>query len=299
VKRDKATDLLEDMLRRLDAGTEWPINLVDAVHLFGSYARGSENPDDVDVVLEFRRDQRMNDAVVASIFGGGNPYSPLKQALVGRRRGIQFQYEASAREQLEADGAQMVCLWRRGDTLDDALTALHAITPDPSAGRAPRHDMIDEFDGLDRVIPRRVRHDLITWRDEGRIKISRVTLPDQPMLTLDRDVAYEVDSRWTATSPLRRAALAALQHLDQQGADLSDVELSGYRLPTAARMAGHRTEPRWWITWKWQHYRAIPNCLADAGAQCWLEVPAPTRARDLSALVFTPGPRAALSADRP
>lgn len=178
------------------------------------------------MALDFRRDQRMNDAVVASIFGGGNPYTPLRQALLGRSRGVQIQYEASAREQLEADGVPMLCLWRRGDSLETALGVLRSITPDLSAGRAPRDDMIEEFEGLDRVIPRPVRHDLITWRDEGRIIIiSRLVLPQQPAPPGEREIVYEVNSRWTETSPLRRAALAALEHLVQQGADLSDVEL--------------------------------------------------------------------------
>jgi hypothetical protein len=292
VKRDRATALLEDMLGRLDAGTDWPITLVDVLYVFGSYARGAIEPHDVDVALDFRRDQQMSDAVGASIFGGGNPYTPLRQALLGRSRGVQIQYEASSREQLEADGVPMLCLWRRGDSLETALGVLRSITPDLSAGRAPRDDMIEEFAGLDRVIPRQVRQDLITWRDESRIVISRLVLPEQPAPPTEREIVYEVNSRWTATSPLRRAALAALEHLVQQGADLSDVELSSYRLPTASRMAGNLADPRWWVNWKWQHYRAIPHCLADPGALGWLEVPAPTRTRALDALLFTPGPSA-------
>ena len=87
-------------------------------------------------------------------------------------------------------------------------------------------------------------------------------------------------------SPLRRAALAALQHLQDQDVDLSDVELSGYRFPTPSRRAGHLEEARWWVSWKWHQYRSIPYCLADGDG--WLEVVAPTRS--LHALLFAPGP---------
>ncbi|WP_262505884.1 hypothetical protein [Streptomyces sp. TRM68367] len=41
MKRERATTLVEDMLRRLDEGTDWPLTLVDEVYLFGSYARGA------------------------------------------------------------------------------------------------------------------------------------------------------------------------------------------------------------------------------------------------------------------
>ncbi|WP_435271387.1 hypothetical protein [Streptomyces sp. 1222.5] len=73
--------------------------------------------------------------------------------------------------------------------------------------------MIEEFEGLDRVIPRPVRHDLITWRDKGQITISRITLPDQPAEPADTQIAYDLRARWVDHNPLRRAALAALQYL--------------------------------------------------------------------------------------
>ncbi|MFC9914731.1 hypothetical protein [Streptomyces sp. NPDC059862] len=41
----------------------------------------------------------------------------------------------------------MLRLWRRGDTFQQALDILHSIKPDPEAGRAPRDDMIEEFEG--------------------------------------------------------------------------------------------------------------------------------------------------------
>jgi hypothetical protein len=40
VHRDRATSLLQEMLSRLDTGG-WPLELVDEVHVFGSYARGA------------------------------------------------------------------------------------------------------------------------------------------------------------------------------------------------------------------------------------------------------------------
>ncbi|MFD3622693.1 nucleotidyltransferase domain-containing protein [Streptomyces sp. NPDC058676] len=223
------------------------------------------------------------------------PLQRLRGQLVGRSRGIQLQFDTAQRQQLESEGVSMLRLWRRGDTLQHPLLTLHGIEPDPEAGRAPRDDMIEEFEGLDRAIPRPVRHDLITWRDTGQITISRITLPDlpdlpdqpdQPAEPADRDIAIDLRTRWVDHSPLRRAALAALHHLQEQGVDFSDVELSGYRLPTPSRMAGRLEEARWWVNWKWQHYRSIPYCLANG--EGWLEIP--TSTRPLHALLLTPGP---------
>ncbi|MDH6436016.1 hypothetical protein M2158_004556 [Streptomyces sp. SAI-144] len=288
MKRERATMLVEDVLRRLDEGADWPLTLVDELYVFGSYARGALEPHDVDIAVDFRRDERMRQLEIASIFSSRNPHSELRQQLAGRSRGIQFQFDTAQRRQLKSEGVPMLRLWRRGDTLQQALSTLHAIQPDPSAGRAPRDDMIEEFEGLDRSIPRPVRHDLITWRDTGQITISRLTLPDQPAEPADTEIAYDLQTRWVDHSPLRRAALAALQHLQDQDVDLSDVELSGYRLPTPSRRAGRLEGARWWVNWKWQHYRSIPYCLADGDG--WLEVVAPTRTRPLHALLFAPGP---------
>ncbi|MCX4791914.1 nucleotidyltransferase domain-containing protein [Streptomyces sp. NBC_01221] len=293
MKRARAVELVEGMLHRLDGDQEWPLQLVRQVWLFGSFARGAAEPHDVDVAVRFERDERMTEAVVQAVFSGGNPYALLRRALAGSSRGMQFQFEDSARQQLEAEGTVMLPLWQRGDRLDQALAVLHAIAEDPDAGRAERHDMIDAFDGLDRYIPRPVRAELIGWQQQGHIAISRVTLSDAPD---DTDLLTTPDMRWAFRrwgddSPLRRAALAGLARMQELGVELDDVDLAGQRLPTARRPAGHRSEPRWWINWKWQGYRSIPHCVTSGDG--WLEVVQPTRTRPLNALVIKPGPKAA------
>lgn len=294
MKRTRAVQLVEGLLRRLDSGVDWPLTLVQQVWLFGSFARGALNPNDVDLAVRFERDERMTQLVVHSLLSSrGNPYAPLQRALAGTTRGLQFQFEGSAREQLEADGAVMVPLWRRGDSLAAALAVVHGIAEDPEAGRAERHDMIDAFEGLDRHISRPVRAELISWQQNGFVAISRVGLPDAPQdtgLLTDPDMRWAF-RRWTNDSPLRRAALAGLTYLQGRGAALDDIDLAGQRLPTARRRAGHRSEPRWWISWKWQGHSGIAYHVTSADG--WLEVVQPTRTRPLNALLIQPGPRAA------
>ncbi|MFK0154276.1 nucleotidyltransferase domain-containing protein [Streptomyces sp. NPDC090493] len=294
MRRARAVELVEAMLHRLDGAGDWPLTVVRQVWLFGSFSRGAAEPHDVDVALHIERDDRMNQIVVQTLLSGrGNPYAPLRRALAGTSRGLQFLCDDSAREQLAAEGTAMLPLWRRGDTLADALAVLHGIAEDPSAGRAERHDMIDAFDGLDRYMPRPVRADLIAWQQQGSITISRTVLPDAPdvaalLATPSMRWAFR---RWGEDSPLRRAALAGLAHLQGLGAEPGDIDLAGQRLPAARRLAGHRSEPRWWVNWKWQGYRGIPYCVT--GADGWLEIVQPTRTRPLNALVFQPGPKAA------
>lgn len=55
MKRERATRLLADMITRLENGA-WPLGLVDEVYVFGSYARGALEPNDVDVVIEHGTD---------------------------------------------------------------------------------------------------------------------------------------------------------------------------------------------------------------------------------------------------
>ncbi|MGW9033130.1 hypothetical protein ACWGQ5_56415, partial [Streptomyces sp. NPDC055722] len=121
-------------------------------------------------------------------------------------------------------------------------------------------------------------------------------LPDAPEdtgLLADPQMRWAVDGRWKEDSPLRRAALAGLAHLHVLGADLDDVDLAGRRLPTPRRMAGHRSEARWWINWQWRGYSGIPHCVP--GGRAWLEVLQPTRTRPLNAVLIQPGENAAAS----
>ncbi|MFD9487618.1 nucleotidyltransferase domain-containing protein [Streptomyces sp. NPDC059991] len=146
--------MLKEMLQRLDAGGPWPLELVDAVYVFGSSARGALEPNDVDLAVDFRQDEAMRQRLIAYLVSSGrDPRIDLRQALIGRKRGAQFQFGAAERERLEGDGVVMLRLWSRGMPLAAALAVLDGIQEDPEAGRAQRDDMAEEFEGWDRYIP--------------------------------------------------------------------------------------------------------------------------------------------------
>lgn len=95
----------------------WPLTLVDELYLFGSYARGALEPHDVDITVDFHRDERMPQREVASHFSGPPPHSELRRQLAGRSRGIRFRFDTALRRQLESVVVPMLRLWRRGDSL--------------------------------------------------------------------------------------------------------------------------------------------------------------------------------------
>jgi hypothetical protein len=87
VERIKATTLVEDMLQRLEHADEWPLDIVREVHVFGSYARGAEQPGDVDLAVDLdHTDQRWGHHLIACLSSGRDPYTAIRMALVGRRR---------------------------------------------------------------------------------------------------------------------------------------------------------------------------------------------------------------------
>ncbi|WP_419197577.1 nucleotidyltransferase domain-containing protein [Microbispora hainanensis] len=53
VKRDNATRLVELVLTNQVAGQDtWPLEVIDKIYVFGSYARGALKPHDVDLFIE-------------------------------------------------------------------------------------------------------------------------------------------------------------------------------------------------------------------------------------------------------
>jgi predicted nucleotidyltransferase len=112
VKRERATEILQEMLGRLDEGGR-PLDLVDEVHVFGSYARGALEPGDLDVAVVHRTDTEFTEDVVSAMMYGRDPMAGMKRVLKGNRRGVQFQFNQN--DNLP-EGSELRLLWKRGDT---------------------------------------------------------------------------------------------------------------------------------------------------------------------------------------
>jgi len=89
VKRGRATTILIDMLRRVDAGGSWQLDVVQELHLFGSYACGGLEPGDVDVIVDFdHHRQEWKDHFLEAFSYGRDPHATLRMALRGRLRSL-------------------------------------------------------------------------------------------------------------------------------------------------------------------------------------------------------------------
>ncbi|MEV4216804.1 nucleotidyltransferase domain-containing protein [Nonomuraea sp. NPDC049725] len=223
VKRDRGTRLIEVALTSQVAGqNSWPLEVVDKIYVFGSYARGALEPGDVDLFIDrVRGNQRWAGHFVRAMSNGRNPYSIIRQGLLGSKRGCQLVIDYD----IHAD-SDAILLWQRGEGLDIALERLRAIKADPLAGRAPREAMLPEFEGLDDHIPLYQRERLLAAVNAGAISIERITLNDAGP-DLDPHVERHIRFRWKDGSPLRRTARAVVAHWRGRGIDPATAHLHG------------------------------------------------------------------------
>ncbi|MCC3777444.1 nucleotidyltransferase family protein [Streptomyces sp. UNOB3_S3] len=275
MKRERATRLLHDMIDRLEKGG-WPLNLVEEIYLFGSYARGALEPSDVDLVVQHTDPKWLSHSLDASI-NGRDSYIPMKQALRGRTRGLSFQFQE--RDHLREDeGFELILLWQRGDSFSLARQRIAEITADPQAKTAPRDHMLDAFTGLAQVPPRPVRIELHELHTAGRITITRIDLPDA--VPTDEQARRHIRRRWIETSPLRRAGAAAVACLEQHGTNPSRIELHSQHL----HHRDHAVDC--FVDLGWRYFFALKRYLDDH--QSWLEVPTPHPTKPMEALLIRP-----------
>ncbi|MFD8197845.1 nucleotidyltransferase domain-containing protein [Streptomyces wuyuanensis] len=279
MKRERATRLLADMITRLEAGG-WPLGLVDEVYVFGSYARGALEPNDVDVVIEHGTDKRWLGESLAASLNGRDSYVGMRQALRGRTRGVSFQFRGSS--SLLEEGFELFLLWRKGEPFSLARERLASLKADPEAGPAPRDHMLTEFEGLESMVPRPARIELYGRHVTGKISITPLRLLDGDLK--DPEAARHVRRRWVETSPLRRAATCALIALEQRGVDLGEVTLHGQRLFGRDQQA-----ERCFVDLGWNGFGSMGRLLN--GGVTWLEVLHPHRSKPMDALLIEPLPR--------
>jgi hypothetical protein len=251
VRRDRATELLIEMLRRLDAGGGWQLDVVQELYLFGSYARGALDPGDVDVAVEFDHEHpEWKQHFLTSFSYGGDPHATLRTALRGRVRPLSLVFGRDGHGDIP-----MMLLWRRGDALEEVIDRVMSIRVDAAAGRAERDTLPGYLRNLGDKLPRFLRQELVALVDDGVIEIQEVDLPEgRPSVTW---IDEFVDRRWAATSPLRRAALAVLAHWERQGVDLSGVHLHGTDLDYYSASTPYFTG------FQLRYFRAARRCFTD------------------------------------
>lgn len=271
MQRERALALTEGVLERLADGQDvWPLCLIKEVYVYGSFARGALQPGDVDLDVEFNhQDDKWHAEFVQGLSYGYDARRVFKQALVGRKRGVQFTYDGH-------DGADfpMTLLWRRGDDWRAAVGRLRAIKVDPEAGRAERHAMLPEFEGLDRWLPRPYREGLIEAIEKGAVRVERITLQD---VDVSHPLALaHLNDRWPPTSPLYRAGRAVLADVIERHIDPAQLHLHG-------RDVKNHTTP-YFAGFGLRYLHTLPRAFVEFSSEEWIEVVHPTRRGDLHAL---------------
>jgi len=277
MKRERATQLLNDAITRLEHG-DWPLTLIEELYVFGSYARGAPEPNDVDIVVQHTTDRTWLDQSLDAFINGRDAYTQMKQGLRGRTRGISFQFQGRA--SLTDEGFELTLLWKRGEPFDLARRRLTDIKADPHARSAPRDHMLPVFETLAQTPPRPVRIELHELHHAGKISITRLDLLDaEPS---HATTARHIRERWIPTSPLRRAGASAVAHLENNGVSPERIELHGQH-PHA-----HDLPVDHFIDLGWRYFGMLSRYLDDG--QSWLEVPHPHRTKPLEALLIQPQP---------
>lgn len=265
VERARAAALTEEVLTRLvECQDEWPLRLVSEVYMYGSFARGAQQPHDVDLDVEFdQSDERWISTVIRSLTNGRDPGVEFRKLLVGRKRGVEFAF--NNREEADYD---MTLLWQRGEDLDTGLARMRAIKPAPSAGRAQRDAMLPEFEGLDRWLPRPYRETLSAAIACEAITLERLVLPDSEIehpLALDH-----LRRRWSRASPLYRAGAAVFAYLIQRGIDPAQVHLHGRDVGTPKHHISLASRCATCARCR----SASPNMTARSGSRSYTQLPA-------------------------
>lgn len=265
MERTRATALLIEMVRRVDAGGSWQLDVIQEMYLFGSYARGATEPGDVDVIVDFDHHRaEWNEHFLTSFSYGRDPYATLRMALRGRTRSLSLMF---GREQ--HDDIPMTLLWRRGERVEQAIDRIRAIAPDPTATRAERDAMPDYLRAVGDELPRYLRRELVALVDQRVIDISEIVLPEHsPSATWFEEV---IRHRWSVTSPLRRAALAVLAQWEAREVDLARVHLHGSDLDV------YSSSTPYFAGFGLRYFAAARRCFVDHDGEEWIEVVFPSR----------------------
>ncbi|MCU7730710.1 hypothetical protein ODJ79_43935 [Actinoplanes sp. KI2] len=274
VDRARAIELTEGVLERLVEGrAQWPLSLVRELYVFGSVARGALKPHDVDLDVEFDRDDQWRSEVSRSLSERYDPCRVFRQALTGRRRSVDFAFDCHA----DAD-FDMTLLWRRGDDLPTAMARLHSIKPDPAAGRAERHAMLPEFDGMERWLPRYYREQIIEAIESGAVRVERLVLDDHEIE--DSLVREHLHKRWQPTSPLYRAGQAVFGNLLDRGIDPGQLILHGQNV--------RDNLTPYFAGFGLCYFRGVKPFFLEYHGVELIEVVHPTRVGEIRALRFLP-----------
>lgn len=281
--RDQATGELLALLERICTDDKYG-SCVTKVSVFGSYARGALTVGDVDIDIEHQASlhpEVMREAV-DSLTRGKDWLRPFRKAFGTNKPALQVLFGAD--EMLQA----AITVFERGDSYDTAAARVHAIASDAGAGRAERDAVHPVIEPLVDDLTRPSRIVLTEMASRGWVELAVIDLPDAEFGDVDHEqFRLVVESHWSRTSPLARAARAAGRHLLARGVALDDVTFMDRHL--SQQLTTYVVECRE------QHLQRFVYDMGHRDIAEWLFVIRPQRKQPLRALQIRAADTDALS----
>jgi predicted nucleotidyltransferase len=192
--RAEATEKMTAILERV-AVQEPPLDLVEAIYVFGSYARGALEVRDVDLDLEIVAD----DPRVGLMLDTDAGLEPLLAAVTAGDEAVEFALNRATR--FAAEGFDLVKLWGRGQSAAEAVARLEAIPADPAAAAGVPEHMLPALEGLEHLTTRSERALLVDLAAHQAINLSRTRARELPAPLFGADVPLLAVVRALRDSP--------------------------------------------------------------------------------------------------
>lgn len=262
MKRKQATERVEQLLARVFGGEGQYLPRVSEVAVFGSYARGALEVHDVDLAIRFDLTEKEDQQWFIEEFSGyRSGRHHLRDELRGKQRVLSLHLNEEGLNGDNPDFQPFIVLWRRGDTIEQAIERLHGIEADPTAGRSEDRDHVfPEIDPVADKIARPDRGKLEHYRNLGLLAVELVDIPvgiaptNKKTLKAFNPSGYW-EQRWADNSPKRQAAERTAAFLEQHG--IAPVR------PDGAELVSDEQIP---ITGQ-QHVATIPRIAVHFGAR--------------------------------
>ena len=146
MRRNTATERLLELLGNVTAGGVY-VDEIDEIFVFGSYARGAEWVNDIDLAVEYTPSDALEEKRLRDLWSHRSEYIDFRRDWRGNRRCFEIQFNQA--EQLRAEeGFELHSIFRCGDTFEEAQSKLEALRRDPcAAGPIARDGVFPEIAG--------------------------------------------------------------------------------------------------------------------------------------------------------
>lgn len=270
MKRNIATERLTEMLGNLHRDCPFESSISE-VWVFGSYAKGSPTPGDIDLEVILDPDETYEKQRAEAIFSKTRrPEGQIYDHLFGRRRCFHMTF---GKERFYEDLGHRL-LYRRGDTAEMSLHRLTAIKENPELIKEAR--TVPELSELAGRIPTWELTELSALVSGGWVQAESIAIPPPPAGTA---APGSISRNYAKSSPLVRSALAGILELERRGARRNRMMVMGSRVFELGQ--GYRHRRRWdenqRIGWGESVFSSTLGFLSEDKGHRYLFLTRPTR----------------------